>query len=95
MHGAPNSSTKAGAASGCQGGGTTRAQIGASAGQLRSQDAKYSLTPEGDKTRVKFELTINPSVPLPGFILKRAIKGAMETSTDGLRKRVLKVKKGG
>ena len=66
-----------------------------SAGQLRSQDAKYSLTPEGDKTRVKFELTINPSVPLPGFILKRAIKGAMETSTEGLRKRVLKVKKGG
>ena len=65
-----------------------------SAGQLRSQDAKYTLTPEGDKTRVKFELTIDPSVPLPGFILKRAIKGAMETSTDGLRKRVLKVKKG-
>ena len=66
-----------------------------SAGQLRSQDAKYTLTPEGDKTRVKFELTIDPSVPMPGFILKRAIKGAMETSTDGLRKRVLKVKKGG
>ena len=63
-----------------------------SAGQLRSQDAKYTLTPEGDKTRVKFELTIDPSVPLPGFIVKRAIKGAMETSTDGLRKRVLEVK---
>ncbi|MGV0802980.1 cyclase, partial [Mycolicibacterium elephantis] len=27
--------------------------------------------------------------------LKRAIKGAMETATDGLRKQVLKVKKGG
>ena len=66
-----------------------------SAGQLKSQDAKYTLTPEGDKTRVKFELSIDPSVPIPGFILKRAIKGAMETSTDGLRKRVLKVKKGG
>ncbi len=66
-----------------------------SAGQLKAQDAKYTLTPEGDKTRVKFELTIDPSVPIPGFILKRAIKGAMETSTDGLRKRVLKVKKGG
>ena len=66
-----------------------------SAGQLKSQDAKYTLTPEGDKTRVKFELSIDPSMPIPGFILKRAIKGAMETSTDGLRKRVLKVKKGG
>jgi ribosome-associated toxin RatA of RatAB toxin-antitoxin module len=66
-----------------------------SAGQLRSQDAKYTLTPEGDKTKVRFELTVDPSVPLPGFILKRAIKGAMETATDGLRKQVLKVKKGG
>jgi ribosome-associated toxin RatA of RatAB toxin-antitoxin module len=66
-----------------------------SAGQLKSQEAKYTLTPEGDKTKVKFELTIDPSVPLPGFILKRAIKGAMETATDGLRKQVLNVKKGG
>jgi ribosome-associated toxin RatA of RatAB toxin-antitoxin module len=66
-----------------------------SAGQLKSQEAKYTLTPEGDKTKVKFDLTIDPSVPLPGFIVKRAIKGAMETATDGLRKQVLKVKKGG
>lgn len=66
-----------------------------SAGQLRSQDAMYTLTPEGDKTKVKFEITIDPSVPLPGFLLKRAMKGAMETATDGLRKQVLKVKKGG
>jgi ribosome-associated toxin RatA of RatAB toxin-antitoxin module len=66
-----------------------------SAGQLKSQEAKYTLTPEGDKTKVRFELTIDPSVPLPGFILKRAMKGAMETATDGLRKQVLNVKKGG
>jgi ribosome-associated toxin RatA of RatAB toxin-antitoxin module len=66
-----------------------------SAGQLKSQEAKYTLTPEGDKTKVRFELTIDPSVPLPGFILKRAMKGAMETATDGLRTQVLNVKKGG
>ncbi|WP_102145257.1 SRPBCC family protein [Mycobacterium hubeiense] len=65
-----------------------------SAGQLKAQDAKYTLTPDGEKTKVRFELTVDPSVPIPGFILKRAIKGAMETSTDGLRKRVLDVKKG-
>ena len=65
------------------------------AGQLRSQDAKYTLTPEGDKTKVRFDLSIDLSVPLPGFIVKRTIKGAMETATDGLRKQVLKVKKGG
>jgi hypothetical protein len=27
-------------------------------------------------------------------VLKRVMKGAMETATDGLRKQVLKVKKG-
>ena len=66
-----------------------------SAGQLRSQDAKYTLTPDGDKTKVRFEITVDPSVPLPGFVLKRAMKGAMETATDGLRKQVHEVKKNG
>jgi ribosome-associated toxin RatA of RatAB toxin-antitoxin module len=65
-----------------------------SAGQLKAQDASYTLTPDGDKTKVKFDITIDLSIPLPGFVLKRAMKGAMETATDGLRQQVLKVKKG-
>jgi ribosome-associated toxin RatA of RatAB toxin-antitoxin module len=65
-----------------------------SASQQRSQDAVYTLTPEGNKTRVKFEIVIDPMVPLPGFLLKRTVKGVMDTSTEGLRKRVLSVKKG-
>ena len=64
------------------------------AGQLKSQDALYTLTPQGDKTKVRFDLKVDPSVPIPGFLLKRTLKGAMETATDGLRKQVLKVKKG-
>jgi ribosome-associated toxin RatA of RatAB toxin-antitoxin module len=66
-----------------------------SAGQLKSQDASYTLTPDGDKTKVEFDITIDLSVPLPGFVVKRVMKGAMETATDGLRKQVLKVKNGG
>lgn len=66
--------------------------------QLKAQDATYTLSPEGDKTgdktRVRFDLNVDPSIPLPGFLLKRTLKGAMETATDGLRKQVLKVKKG-
>jgi ribosome-associated toxin RatA of RatAB toxin-antitoxin module len=65
-----------------------------SAKQQRAQDARYTLTPEGDKTRVRFDIMIDPLVPLPGFVLKRAIRGVLSTSTDGLRKRVLSVKKG-
>ena len=65
-----------------------------SAGQLKAQDAKYTLTPDGDKTKVRFDMKVDPSVPMPGFLLKRTLKGGMETATDGLRKQVLKVKKG-
>ena len=62
--------------------------------QLRSQEGRYTLTPDGDKTKVRFDLQVDPSIPIPGFLLKRTLKGAMETATDGLRKQVLKLKKG-
>lgn len=63
-------------------------------GQLKAQDASYTLTPDGAKTTVKFDMAIDVAIPLPGFLLKRTMKGGMETATDGLRKQVLKVKKG-
>lgn len=66
-----------------------------SAKSLRAQDGKYTLKPDGDKTKVRFELTVDLSVPLPGFVLKKAIKGAMNDATDGLRKHILSQKKGG
>lgn len=65
-----------------------------SAGQLKAQDAKYTLTPQGEATKVRFDMAVDPSVPIPGFLLKRTMKGGMETATDGLRKQVLKIKKG-
>jgi ribosome-associated toxin RatA of RatAB toxin-antitoxin module len=57
----------------------------------RSQDASYTLTPDGDRTKVKFQISVDPLIPLPGFVLKRAVKGTIDTATEGLRKRVLKV----
>lgn len=65
-----------------------------SATQLKAQDAGYRLTPDGDKTKVRFDISIDLSVPLPGFIIKRTMKGGVETATDGLRKQVLKVLRG-
>ena len=65
-----------------------------SAGQLKAQDASYTLTPDGDKTKVRFDISIDLAIPLPGFVLKRAMKGGVETATEGLRKQVLKVKRG-
>jgi len=62
--------------------------------QQRAQTGRYTLTPDGDSTRVRFELMVDPTVPLPGFLIKRGAKGLMETATKGLREQVLKVKKG-
>lgn len=64
------------------------------AAHVKRQDATYTLTPLGDKTKVRFDLHVDPAVPIPGFLIKPALKGAMETATDGLRKQVLKVTKG-
>lgn len=62
--------------------------------QQKSQDGKYTLVPKGDDTLVKMEVSVDPNVPLPGFVLKRAVKGSIDSATKGLRDRVLKVKRG-
>jgi uncharacterized membrane protein len=62
--------------------------------QVKRQDATYTLTPQGDKTKVRFDIYVDLAVPIPGFLLKPALKGAMDTATEGLRKQVLKVRKG-
>lgn len=59
----------------------------------RSQDARYRLIPEGDRTRVRFEVTVDPIMPVPGFLLRRAARGVLYTATLGLRKRVAEVRK--
>lgn len=59
--------------------------------QQRAQEGRYTLTPEGESTRVNFELTVDLIVPVPGFLIRKGAKGLMETATEGLRKRVLEV----
>jgi hypothetical protein len=61
--------------------------------QQRAQEGRYRLTPNGDSTTVSFELTVDPTIPIPGFLIKRGAKGLMDTATDGLRRRVLAVKR--
>ncbi|MBY0443301.1 MAG: SRPBCC family protein [Mycobacteriaceae bacterium] len=62
-----------------------------SSSKLRTQEGCYTVTPQGDRSLLKFELTVDPAIPVPGFLLKRILKGSMQTATDGLRKHVLKV----
>ncbi|MFV0496203.1 SRPBCC family protein [Mycobacterium sp.] len=65
-----------------------------SSSQQKSQDGKYTLMPKGENTLVRMDIAVDPNVPLPGFVLKRAIKGTMDSATKELRAQVLKVKKG-
>ncbi|BBX43597.1 SRPBCC family protein [Mycobacterium simiae] len=64
-----------------------------SAKQQRAQDARYTLVPDGDATKLRFELTVDLTAPVPGFLIKKGTKGLMDTATQGLRDRVLEIKK--
>lgn len=65
------------------------------ASQLKSQKCSYTLAPQGQATKVRFDITVELAIPLPGFILKKVMKGALDVATDGLRKEVLRRQKAG
>lgn len=55
--------------------------------QQKQQDGSYVLTPNADGgTHVAFSLTIDPKIPVPGFLVKKAQKMALDTASKGLIK---------
>jgi uncharacterized protein YndB with AHSA1/START domain len=60
--------------------------------QQHGQHVEYTLRREGvDKTRVRFDITLEPSAPLPEFLIDRARKRVLKAATEGLRRRVMGV----
>lgn len=54
--------------------------------QQRGQHGEYIVQPEGvDKARVRFDITVEPTGPIPGFVVKRASNVVLEAATEGLR----------
>jgi uncharacterized protein YndB with AHSA1/START domain len=54
--------------------------------QQRGQHIEYRVHPEGvGKSRVRFDITVDPSGPVPAFIVKRATKTVLDATTEGLR----------
>ena len=53
------------------------------------QHVEYTLEPEGGGTRVRFDITLEPSAPLLELLIKRGEKIVLDDATEGLRKRVL------
>lgn len=55
--------------------------------QQKQQDGSYVLTDNGDgTTHVEFSLTVDPKIPVPGFLVKKAQKMALDTASKGLTK---------
>ncbi|HVQ98293.1 MAG TPA: cyclase, partial [Mycobacterium sp.] len=58
--------------------------------QQRGQHVEYNLQPVGvDKTRVRFDITVEPTGPVPGFVVRRASEIVLDAATKGLRDQVM------
>lgn len=59
--------------------------------QQHGQHVEYRLTREGpERTRVRFDITVEPSGPIPAFFIRRASNLVLETATERLREQVLR-----
>jgi hypothetical protein len=56
--------------------------------KLRKLDGTYRFEPEGDGTRVHYDLEVDLSIPLPGLIKRRAAGMIMGTALKELKKAV-------
>jgi len=52
------------------------------------QNGTYTLTPKGDGTTLRLDLEVDVKIKLPGILLKKVLKGAMDTGTKGMKKYV-------
>jgi Polyketide cyclase / dehydrase and lipid transport len=58
--------------------------------QQRGQHVEYNLQPVGvDKTRVRFDITVEPTGPIPAFVVRRASEIVLDAATNGLRDQVM------
>ena len=53
---------------------------------LRQLDGRYGFEADGDGTRVSYELTVDLSMPLPGFMKRRAAGIIMGTALKELKR---------
>lgn len=49
------------------------------------QVATYTLTPTDEGTHVRLDLEIGVKVPMPGFVLKRVLKSALDTGSTSFK----------
>jgi hypothetical protein len=52
------------------------------------QVGTYTLTPTDSGTHIRLDLEIGVKVAMPGFVLKRILKRALDTGSKGFKKYV-------
>ena len=58
--------------------------------QQTAQHVEYTLIRESpESTRVRFDITVEPTGPIPAFLVRRASKLVLQTATERLRQRVM------
>lgn len=58
-------------------------------GQQKFQEGGYRISRgRGGVSHVRYDLTIDPLVPMPGIIVRQVMKKAVKAATDGLRLRI-------
>jgi hypothetical protein len=58
--------------------------------QQHAQHVEYTMHRESeDRTRVRFEITLEPSAPIPEFLVNRARRKILYAATEGLRRKVM------
>ncbi len=57
-------------------------------GQQKDQHGSYAITSGHGVSHVRYELQIDPAIPMPGLVVKQVMKKAVTAATEGLRKRV-------
>jgi ribosome-associated toxin RatA of RatAB toxin-antitoxin module len=57
-------------------------------GAVKDIRGEYELEPLNGDTRVTYRLTVEPAIPLPGFLRRQADRKAIKTALEGLKKRV-------
>lgn len=53
----------------------------------KDQSGSWTLVDKGAATEVTFSLTVDSSLPVPGFMQKKVIKGTANDATEGLKKK--------
>lgn len=58
-------------------------------GQMqKSQEGSYQLTPQGGGTLVRYELSVELGIPVPGMLKRRAERVVMDAALKDLKQRV-------